>query len=393
MTYTWDQLAGLSLPQGYFLEKCLAEDEGGALYLTTVGTGEPAAEEDAAQPAVVKLVAGHMAAAGQLTAWERLAALSHPNVLALLDCGRAGPLGPDAGHFLYAVFEYPDDHLESALEGDALSEADAGDVLKAVEAGLKFFHAHGLAHTSVDPRHIVAVGDRIKLSGDTVRLLGPDATESADWKALGALRARLLGGEESEVADAEPERMPEPIIASTLAPTVGPSRVAPVAAELPFEAPAPEVREEWPMDPPPSRRGLPLWGYVAVAGMLALVLIFAFGRKPGAVPVPPPAPYVPVKAEVPVEKPKPSINPTDPANWRVVAYTYRRRKDAESKVTQINAKYPGFVPEVFSPKGGGQPPYLVALGGRMTRTQARQLRSQALSKGMPSGTYVQNFSN
>jgi hypothetical protein len=70
-----------------------------------------------------------------------------------------------------------------------------------------------------------------------------------------------------------------------------------------------------------------------------------------------------------------------------------RRKDAEHKVEQINAKFPGFVPEVFSPKGGGQPPYLVALGGRTTRAQAQTLQREALSKGMPRGTYIQNFSN
>jgi hypothetical protein len=78
----------------------------------------------------------------------------------------------------------------------------------------------------------------------------------------------------------------------------------------------------------------------------------------------------------------------EPANWRVVAYTYNRRKDADHKVAQINSKFPGFVPEVISPKSGW---YLVTLGGRMTRAQARVLQRQAVSKGMPSGTYIQNY--
>ncbi|MGO9262591.1 MAG: hypothetical protein ACLQU1_40865 [Bryobacteraceae bacterium] len=370
MACALDQLTGVSLPQGYYLEKCLGEDDEGALYLTSCGRPAEPAEERAAQPAVLKLVAGHSAAPGQLAAWERLSSLSHPNLLSLLDCGRAGPIGPAGGHFLYAVFEHPDDYLASALEGGPLSESDARDVLAAVETGLRFLHAHGLAQTSVDPKHIVAVGDRIKLSSDTVKPLGPAATEAVDWKACGALRDRLLGGLENT---------PE---CTRVAPLPGPRGDPP-----PVEGRA--------LGPPEPRRGLPVWGYAALAVMLVFLLLTAVRRKPApAVPPPQPAPYVPAQAPVPaVRKVLPPSHPADPANWRVVAYTYMRRKDADHKVEQINAKFPGFVPEVFSPKGGGQPPYLVALGGRMTRVRAQTLQRQALAKGLPQGTYVQNFSN
>jgi hypothetical protein len=387
MVRAWNQLTGEYLPQGYYLEKCLGEDDGGALYLTSCGPPAESAEGQsaegqAAQPAVLKLVAGHSAAAGQLAAWERLAGLSHPSLLALLDCGRAGPIGPAGGHFLYAVFEYPDDHLASALGAGPLSESDARDVLVAVEAGLQFLHVHGLAHTSVDPRHIVAVGDRIKLSSYTVKPLAPGATEAADWKACSALRESLLGGPQDSTVDAAepaPEGGPEP--------EATPPAIA-VETSGPVDAPV------TPLSGPERHRGLPLWGY-ALATMLVFVLLIALRRNPA--PPPQPAPYVPAQAPqalVPtVQKARLPSLPAVSANWRVVAYTYMRRKDAEHKVEQINAKFPGFVPEVFSPKGGGQPPYLVALGGRTTRAQAQTLQREALSKGMPRGTYIQNFSN
>ncbi len=358
----WDQLVGLSLPRGYVLEKYLEEEEGAALYLTSYAQpADPAAgpqESDSPPPAppvarqaLLKLVSGHSAVPGQLTVWERLMALSHPNLQGILDCGRAGPLGPHGSHFLYAVFEYPDDHLESAVEAAPLPDSDARDVLAAVEAALEFLHAHGLAHTSVDARHIVAVGDRILLSADTVKPLGLGATEAGDWKACGALRRRLLG-----------------------------------------EAGGPAIPPD-DLEPPRPRRTLPVWGYAAIAGAVLLLLVVMVRPKSAQMRPPQPvAAYVP--AGVPLAPTvKQASLPFERANWRVVAYTYMHRKDADHKVAQINARYPGFVPEVFSPKGGGQAPYLVALGGRMTRDQARILQRQALAKGMPHGTYVQNFTN
>jgi hypothetical protein len=369
----WDQLVGSSLPQGYVLEKCLEEEEGAALYLTSFTPPAVAAEEPlepeapssgapAPRQALVKLVTGHTAPAGQLTAWERLVGIPHPNVLQLLDCGRAGPLGPHGGHFLYAVFEYPDDRLETALEGQPLSDSDARDVLSATEGALEFLHSHGLAHTSVDTHHIVAVGDRIKLSSDTVKTLGLGATEAADWKACGALRRRLLG-----------------------------------EAGLPAEPPAE------PEPPAAPRRAFPKWGYAAVAAVVLLLLVIVARPKPAKTP--PALPAAPIASTMAPTPPgasataptppgvKPAGSPDDPANWRVVAYTYMHRKDADHKVAQINARFPGFLPEVFSPKGSDKPPYLVALGGRMTRAQARSLQREALAKGMPHGTYVQNFTN
>lgn len=361
------------MPEGYCLEKCLEEeDDGGALYGTSRSPDAESAGEPAAQPAVLKLVPGHSAAAGQLAAWERLAGLSHPNLLELVECGRTGPIGhPSGEYFLYAVFESPDDHLASALDAGLLTEADARDVLSAVEAGLHFLHAHGLAHTSVDPRHIVAVGDRIKLSGDTVKPLGPAATEAADWSEFNALRGRLLPDA------AAPDSIPMASLE-----TAPPESAPPVS--LPPDA-APE-----------RRRGMPGWGYVALTVLLALVLLIATRQKSELQPHARPAPIVPAQAPAPappVAVARVPARPSEIANWRVVAYTYMRRKDADHKVAQINEKWPGFVAEVFSPSGGDKPPYLVSLGGRMTRAQAQTLQRQALADGLPRGTYAQNFKN
>jgi eukaryotic-like serine/threonine-protein kinase len=77
--------------------------------------------------------------------------------------------------------------------------------------------------------------------------------------------------------------------------------------------------------------------------------------------------------------------------WRVVSFTYNRESDAQKRVDSINGKYPGLHPEVFSPRGNGGP-YLVVLGGRMTRDEATRLRQKARSSGLPRDSYIQNYS-
>ena len=77
--------------------------------------------------------------------------------------------------------------------------------------------------------------------------------------------------------------------------------------------------------------------------------------------------------------------------WRVIAYTYVSRADAEKKVRAINEKWPDLRPQVFVPRSGNGM-YLVALGGRMTHEEALHLQKRLQEQGLPRDTYVQNYS-
>jgi hypothetical protein len=61
-------------------------------------------------------------------------------------------------------------------------------------------------------------------------------------------------------------------------------------------------------------------------------------------------------------------------------------------VVTINRNHPGFHAEVFAPKGEGNPPFLVAIGGAMDRDHALQMRREALRSGLPRDAYLQNYS-
>jgi hypothetical protein len=102
-----------------------------------------------------------------------------------------------------------------------------------------------------------------------------------------------------------------------------------------------------------------------------------------------PAAGAPV-AEVPREQPaeqKPAVAAT--GQWHVVAFTYNHEGQAQEKAAALAAKHPGLHPQVFSPTG--RAPYLVTLGGGMSREQAFALSGKAKREGLPRDVYAQNY--
>jgi hypothetical protein len=75
--------------------------------------------------------------------------------------------------------------------------------------------------------------------------------------------------------------------------------------------------------------------------------------------------------------------------WRVVAFTYNRQDQAQHKADTIGQKDAALRPEVFNPSGRG--PYLVTVGGAMTRDEAIAFRQKAQGEGLPRDIYIQNY--
>lgn len=101
------------------------------------------------------------------------------------------------------------------------------------------------------------------------------------------------------------------------------------------------------------------------------------------------------------EKPSPSLSragtvgtvsapaASEGLGWRVIAYTYNHEAQAQQKATDLANRYPQLQPSVFAPKGAA--PYLVILGGDMSRADANGMRAKAVRLGLPQDTYVQHF--
>jgi len=420
MTRLEEQWIGVCLAGDYTLRQYLGEAGDDA------GTGAFfAAARCSGEPVLVKLIPASAGAGDRLLLWRRTAHLQHPNLLRLLDCGRESQpsLGGDC---LYAVFEWPDDHLADALQQGPLGGEEAREFLLAALDALRYLHAQGLVHGSLDAANVVAVGNAIKLS--TGNLREPDSgrfSYADDIAALGALLGRILTGQEFGAAPADVAEPFATILRNTAGakpadrwtiPEILAALEPPAAAaeELLAEPPIQTLPVAPPIEPLPvaaeplsaARRQraatsrVPIWAWpVSLAVLAGCFAWVVHTPAPKAQPVPIAPVYAPPPAAPESAAPETRPQPVDPAApheravWRVIAYTYNAWRDAEKKALAINRKWPGLNAEVFAPKGVHTPPYLVALGGRMDRLEAARVLQKARSRGLPRDTFMLNFSD
>jgi serine/threonine protein kinase len=112
----------------------------------------------------------------QLEHWKRVAALSHPHLVRLLDAGRC-QLG---GHnFLFAVMDHAEQNLAQILSGRALTPDEVRDLLPATLDTLAYLHGRNLVHGGIKPPNFLAVDDQLKLASDTIRPAGERTASTA----------------------------------------------------------------------------------------------------------------------------------------------------------------------------------------------------------------------
>lgn len=80
---------------------------------------------------------------------------------------------------------------------------------------------------------------------------------------------------------------------------------------------------------------------------------------------------------------------TPTTQWRVVAFTYNRQDQAQHKADQLAEKHKSLNPEVFTPNG--RAPYLVTIGGPMSRDEAIAFKHRVRGEGLPRDLYAQNY--
>jgi eukaryotic-like serine/threonine-protein kinase len=434
MTHLQERWENVSLSGNYTLEQWLGGDESAAFFQTSLADG---------RRAVVKLAPEAAVEGGALLdLWHRTRQLRHPNLVELLDCGRADHCG-EIVH--YAVFESPDDTLADALSRSPLNRVESREVLDAVINALRYLHAQGLVIGALDPGHIVAVGDRVKLSTDALREADTSSAYREDVRLLGELWQQALmpafpmsAEIVAHTADPDPETRwtlaeigaalagvywEDPPQSTVPAPAAPPTVSSPISeppiSAATVSAPPVAVPNDAPA-PPPSRRrtleranpfGFPKWIFVGAAGVLFLILGLhwlspadttqsqsqaASVSPPVETPVPAPLPPAPAplpKTTAPKSTAPAAPKPSPAAGqemWRVIAFTYRTRDAAAKKAEQLNEYHPGINAAVFQTKDNGGY-YLVSLGGRMTREEAERLQHTARGKGLPHDLYLKNY--
>jgi TonB family protein len=155
--------AGRVIDGRFSLLQWLGGSERGGVFLTEL-------QEHQSQKAAIKLIPADTAEAeAHLAGWAATATLSHPHLMRLFYSGRC-QIG--ATPLVYAVTEYAEENLSQILPDRPLTPTEAKEMLGPVLDALAYLHGRGLVHGHLKPSNILVVDDRLKLSSDSVQVIG-----------------------------------------------------------------------------------------------------------------------------------------------------------------------------------------------------------------------------
>jgi eukaryotic-like serine/threonine-protein kinase len=396
-------------------------------------------------PAIIRLTEAINDEGQMLACWTRVAAVKQENLVAIK---RFGETNFEGTPLTYAVMEPTDANLADLLKERPLTHSEAMQVATSVVAALTALHAKNLVHEHIDAAAILAVGETVKLRTDCVRecVVEPGFTTAEDClkvmeRDVHDLAELLLRALTLDKKLRPSTKLPAPFdrivpngmngawglreIAAALVPpaaVVHPALSQAATTTLTNPAPshpAAAAGDESLPDTPllyrrrnhvgtlPVRQRGPLWVAAAIVAVIALGVFLREGiSAPAKEPQIAAAPAVaaaPVRQAVVKVAPAPAPTPPAPAppiaqtitatrmqpGWYVVAYTFNRQQQAATRAAAIAQKNPSLHPAIIAP--GGHAPFLVAIGGAMSRPEAETARNLARQAGMPRDTFIQNY--
>jgi hypothetical protein len=426
----WNEYEGRTIDGNFPLIKLLRPEGRSAFFLTPNGTGVPT---------VIRLIESHYDDAEILARWQAIATLNHEHLVTLK---KFGQVELDGTSLVYAVMEPVEANLGEILDERRLTVLETRQVAASLVSALEAMHSHGFVHEHIEPANVMAVGETIKLRSDCIRE-APDGEEGReiqrrDVHDLGAVLLQALTQQRTLASSSRDLPLGEPFdqivrkamsgdwglreIAAALTPVAALPRAARPADSVVEQvaaartvAPAPSVsRVRVPIAEEPHGFGLRKIVY-GVGALLVVLLVwyFAHGRSTSSngasssVAVQgTAAPAAAAQASegaaastpvttAPVAKNTPAPREKTPAGnglgqWRVIAFTYNREGQAQQKAASIAQRHPELRPEVFTPNGHA--PYLVAVGGTMSRDEAFALVRKGRGDGsLAHDAYAQNY--
>ena len=159
MSDIWNRWVGQVVDHKYQLLQYLGSTDHSAVFLAEFRDPEP-------RQAAVKFVSADLPdPEKQLAAWTNAAQLSHPNLIRIFGTGRCKI---DDMELLYVAMEYAEENLAQILPQRALQDEEAREMLNGVVDVLVYLHDKNLTHGHVKPSNILAIGELLKLSSDTI---------------------------------------------------------------------------------------------------------------------------------------------------------------------------------------------------------------------------------
>ncbi len=168
----FERWEGTTVDGRFPLQSYLGGSDHSAVYLTAVRSGAGNSEK-----AAIKLIPADAAdAEKRLLRWKAARELSHPNLIRIFEAGRCEL---DGSELLYVVEEYAEENLSQILPERALTAAEARVMLPPILRALQYVHDHGFVHGRIQPSNILAIGDQVKLSSDTLVMPGDQSYSAA----------------------------------------------------------------------------------------------------------------------------------------------------------------------------------------------------------------------
>ncbi len=159
MSELWKKWEGQVVDHKYQLLHYAGSTDHSVVFLCEFHEGE-------LRQAAIKFVSADVTdQAKQIAAWKQASELTHPN---LLEIYGAGVCKIDDTELLYVVLEYAEENLAQVLPNRALMAEESSEMLKTVTSVLVYLHERNLTHGHIKPSNVLAIGELLKISSDTI---------------------------------------------------------------------------------------------------------------------------------------------------------------------------------------------------------------------------------
>ncbi len=163
MSDMWKQWEGQVADHKYQLQRYLGSTDHSVVFLAESHDPEP-------RQVAIKFVSADIANRDQqIAAWNNTAQLNHPNLIRIHGAGLCRIEDMD---LLYVATEYAEENLAQVLPHRALTADETREMLNAVSDVLFYLHSKNFTHGHIKPSNILAHGDLLKLSADTIYPVG-----------------------------------------------------------------------------------------------------------------------------------------------------------------------------------------------------------------------------
>jgi len=159
MSELWKKWEGQVADHKYHLRQYLGSTDHSVVFLAEFHDPE-------LRQAAVKFISADLAnPEKQLAAWNTAAQLSHPNLVRIYGAGRCQIEEMD---LLYVAMEQAEENLAQVLPHRPLRAEETSEMLNSVVDVLVYLHDKNLTHGHIKPSNVLASGELLKLSSDTV---------------------------------------------------------------------------------------------------------------------------------------------------------------------------------------------------------------------------------